>query len=540
LGQTQLFFTEYRFNDPKIRGINLDGTNLHELFPLAPAEWLPVGIAYDFAAGKVYWTNGNFTAGTIRRANLDGSQNELLLSGLRNPRGLAVDAVHGKLYWADANAPDNLQVFLKRANLDGTNEETIFTGSIYVGQPRVDATNQRVYFGADGEIKSAALDGTDVRTAVTGVSLPGAVDVDIDNGYIYWIDFDTHTDFVGRARLDNTEFTVLVDISPSVVQSSGLVDIILDRTHGHFFFANQVFVPASTTIERANLDGTNHIVFYPGDPNYTPSAMALDVTPSQPVADCDNDGVPDATEIAMGEPDCNMNLIPDACEVNPCPVLNFLLDNGSNAASTQGFALGVPSEWEQFQPFDVPPGGWAVGQFGVDGYTVNYIDGSGFNATLYPDNGSNLPDLNAPIATASGYNLRFDTNHANWVYRPVTAALPEGRHWVRLHANMPASYLASINRGTSGPGAFSRGSSGNFVPSAFSLAVRIVEQTCAGHTGDINADGLADGRDVSPFVAAVLAGSTGPADLCAVDFSESGVVDFADVAGFAAALVGGP
>ena len=36
--QTDLFFTEYKFNDPKIRGIDLDGTNLRELFTLNTAE----------------------------------------------------------------------------------------------------------------------------------------------------------------------------------------------------------------------------------------------------------------------------------------------------------------------------------------------------------------------------------------------------------------------------------------------------------------------------------------------------------------------
>src|SRR5262249_30179790 len=39
------------------------------------------GRRLDPAAGKIYWTNGTFGAGTARRANLGGSNNELLPSG---------------------------------------------------------------------------------------------------------------------------------------------------------------------------------------------------------------------------------------------------------------------------------------------------------------------------------------------------------------------------------------------------------------------------------------------------------------------------
>jgi len=538
MAQTQLFFTEYKFLEPHIRGINLDGTNPHELFLLDPNEWLLVGIVYDSAAGKLYWNNGIFASGTIRRSNLDGTDNELLRSGLRIPRGLAIDPVHGKLYFTDAT-PENNQILLKWANLDGTGEEVIFTGEIYVGQPRVDVTNERVYFGADGEIKSAALDGSDVRTVVTGVSLPGALDIDVANGYVYWIDFATHTNFVGRARLDNSEYTVLIDISQGEnLQSSGLVDLILDRTHGHVYFANQDFMAGTTTIERADLDGSNHAVFFPSASGDTPSALALDVTPPQAVADCNGNTIPDMTEISQGQAeDCNENLVPDDCEASPCPTRTFHLDNGSNAASTSGFALGLPSEWQQYQPFDVPIGGWSVVEVGVDGYTVNYVGESGFSATLYPDNGSNRPDLTAPIASASGFNFRFDTNHENWIYRPISADLPEGRHWLGIQADAPLIYAGSINRGTSGLGAFSRGSSGNYVGSAFPLAVRLAEAVCHGHSGDVNGDLLTDGLDIQAFVDATISGSTAAADLCAADFSDSGTLDADDVPGLAAVLL---
>ena len=60
---------------------------------------------------------------------------------------------------------------------------------------------------------------------------------------------------------------------------------------------------------------------------------------------------------------------------------------------------------------------------------------------------------------------------------------------------------------------------------------------CPGpHTGDMNADGVTNGRDVKGFTDAVLAGSTSTSDTCPGDFSLSGVMDIADVAGFVAVL----
>ena len=49
---------------------------------------MPAGIALDIAGGKMYWAD--FERGTLRRANLDGSQQEILLSGLSGPLSLAL------------------------------------------------------------------------------------------------------------------------------------------------------------------------------------------------------------------------------------------------------------------------------------------------------------------------------------------------------------------------------------------------------------------------------------------------------------------
>ncbi|MFO0974659.1 MAG: choice-of-anchor tandem repeat NxxGxxAF-containing protein [Phycisphaerae bacterium] len=55
--------------------------------------------------------------------------------------------------------------------------------------------------------------------------------------------------------------------------------------------------------------------------------------------------------------------------------------------------------------------------------------------------------------------------------------------------------------------------------------------------GDMNVDTQANGADVQPFTAALLAGSTTSGDLCHGDFSANAVIDAADVTGFVQKLL---
>ena len=71
----------------------------------------------------MYWTiNSDSPRGKIQRANLDGSNIEDLVTGLRYSDGIALDVSGGKMYWTNVNV-DTIQ----RANLDGSNIETLST-----------------------------------------------------------------------------------------------------------------------------------------------------------------------------------------------------------------------------------------------------------------------------------------------------------------------------------------------------------------------------------------------------------------------------
>jgi sugar lactone lactonase YvrE len=102
-----------------IRRADLDGTNVQDLVTGVDTPW---GIALDTTNGKLYWTDD--ATNRVRRANLDGSNVETLIDlGAAYLCGLDVDLAGGKMYWVDGNGGK-----VQRADLNGSNVETLATG----------------------------------------------------------------------------------------------------------------------------------------------------------------------------------------------------------------------------------------------------------------------------------------------------------------------------------------------------------------------------------------------------------------------------
>lgn len=79
-------------------------------------------LAIDQENGKIYY--GDTSGGNIYRANLDGANSELVVSGLiGRVHGMYIDEVNKKFYWSDRSAGE-----IYRADLDGSNKETIISG----------------------------------------------------------------------------------------------------------------------------------------------------------------------------------------------------------------------------------------------------------------------------------------------------------------------------------------------------------------------------------------------------------------------------
>ena len=91
----------------------LTGNKVEHLFPSVQNS---TGIAVDTANGKLYWTEkGNNTGGKIQRANMDGSNLEVVKRLTSVPQSIAIDPVKGKIYLAIARGK------IQYLNLDGSN-----------------------------------------------------------------------------------------------------------------------------------------------------------------------------------------------------------------------------------------------------------------------------------------------------------------------------------------------------------------------------------------------------------------------------------
>ena len=166
-----------------IRRANLDGTNVQDL---VTGLGRPKNIALDIEGGKMYWTDAN--EDKIRRANLDGTDVQDLVTGLGFPFGIALDIEGGKMYWTDASTGK-----IQCANLDGTDVQEFVTGLEWPLGIALDAEGGKIYWtdagsvGTDsGSIRRANLDGTNVQDLVTGLGIALAIALDVEGGKMYW------------------------------------------------------------------------------------------------------------------------------------------------------------------------------------------------------------------------------------------------------------------------------------------------------------------------------------------------------------------
>jgi DNA-binding beta-propeller fold protein YncE len=232
-----------------IRRANLDGSNAEVL--VTGVDW-PMGLALDPVGGKMYWTNG-ISVNKISRANLDGTGVEDLLTGMADPRGIALDVAAGKMYFS---SEDN--DLIRRANLDGTGIETILSDVPFCTHLDLDLTAGKIYwtdihtgFG-DGTISRANLDGTGRETLLAAPGAPGnwfypvGIELDVAAGKMYWA--DSQEDLICRANLDGSgleEFSLRPPADPSPT------DLALDLVAGKIYWTNMV---DNKGVWRANMD----------------------------------------------------------------------------------------------------------------------------------------------------------------------------------------------------------------------------------------------------------------------------------------------
>jgi hypothetical protein len=186
---------------------------------LIPLSNPPYGIELDLPGGRVYWVT-NYP-GELARADLDGSNVEVLVSGLSHSRGLALDLDHGKVYWTENSR-------IGRADLDGSNVETVIdVGAFDVA---VDPQVGQIYWIDVLQVHRADLDGSNVEDLVqlppsSGFG-PWGVALDLVAGKLYWaaanLDNNNFPE-IGWANLDGSEPETLLETGHRPIYSLTIV-----------------------------------------------------------------------------------------------------------------------------------------------------------------------------------------------------------------------------------------------------------------------------------------------------------------------------
>ena len=166
-----------------IQSTTLDGSGIKDVFHIRGL--LPGNFTIAVGGGKIYWSNIDWKAkaSKIQRANLDGSNVEDIITGLRAPHGIALDLIAGKIYWTSHKNK------IQRANLNGSHVEHLGKGLIDYNNLALDLSARKMYWTAwdpdreMGKIQRANLDGSRVKDVITGLDCPWGIALEIPGAY---------------------------------------------------------------------------------------------------------------------------------------------------------------------------------------------------------------------------------------------------------------------------------------------------------------------------------------------------------------------
>ncbi len=258
-GSPKIYWTE----TDKIRRANLDGTNVENVITELDS---PFDIALDLTNRKIYWVTLRYKR--IYRANLDGSDIEIIINRdtmleeqgkpLPSPCSIAIDTIGNKIYWGNVSGPWRMS----RADLDGGNIEDIrippVNGGIF--DIRVDAEDikldlkaGKIYFqdSFEDNIARVNMDGSNYEILRGGVIHHDRIALDLVNSNIYWTKMTRGEIRIASLEGKNVE-TLLADLNTPT-------EIVLDAHSQKIYWIEKNHNINKSKIRRGNLDGTNVI-----------------------------------------------------------------------------------------------------------------------------------------------------------------------------------------------------------------------------------------------------------------------------------------
>ena len=230
----------------------------------ATANGIASFVIFNASVGDppMYWIDT--AKGTLHRRT--GTTVGTLIPSVRNATSLAVDVRGGKLYWTEQTG--NTTGKIRRADLDGSNVQLVKNLTSVPHDIALDTINRKIYLINSWEkVQQMNLDGSNFQpNLITGLDAPQDVALDVRGGKLYWTEKTSDsTGNIRRANLDGSQIA-LVKALTSVPRG-----LVVDTVNGKIYLAN-----ASGKVQRMNLDGSNF------QPNLitgldAPQDVALDV-----------------------------------------------------------------------------------------------------------------------------------------------------------------------------------------------------------------------------------------------------------------------
>ena len=287
---------------PPLYWIDTESGTLHgltgaEVEGIAPNVQNATSLAIDAATGKLYWTEKTSdTTGKIWRANLDGSNVELVKELTSVPLGIVLDLGNGKLYVPNAWGK------IQRMNFDGTDfQPNLITGLVAPQHITIAVAGGKLYWtektgDTTGRIQRANLDGSNAELVKELTSVPLGIAIDTENNKLYV----TNTwGKIQQINLDGTGF------QPNFITG-------LDAPKDLAVEGNKVYWIEGSSIRRASLTGENIEDVVTG--LRSPTALVLGIVPpsddmpsptdvpeptTDTAADINNDGVVNIQDLVL-------------------------------------------------------------------------------------------------------------------------------------------------------------------------------------------------------------------------------------------------
>ncbi|XP_041374759.1 low-density lipoprotein receptor-related protein 2-like [Gigantopelta aegis] len=169
-----------------ISRIKPDGTGFEEIITYGIGKNGIHGVAIDWIAENMYFTNAFAMETFVEVARLNGTHRRVIARKFQaSLKGIAVNPIKRYLYWMDSGQ----QPKIERSNLDGSKQVVIVVNGIsYPRDLVVDITTHRLFWvdSVVDQVQSVSFSGGDRQ--VIRSNLPSPFGIAVFGEYIYWVD----------------------------------------------------------------------------------------------------------------------------------------------------------------------------------------------------------------------------------------------------------------------------------------------------------------------------------------------------------------